>query len=93
MKIYVGNLPFTATDAEVRELFEAYGTVNEVSVIADRDTGRPRGFAFVEMPDDQGKAAIEGLDGHDMGGRNLKIAEAKPKENRGGGGGGRRDRW
>ncbi|MFH1279443.1 MAG: RNA-binding protein [Candidatus Eisenbacteria bacterium] len=95
MKIYVGNLPFSATESELRELFEAHGTVNEVSVITDRDTGRPRGFAFVEMPDDQGNAAIQAIDGFEMGGRNLKVAEAKPKEDRGGrgGGGGRRDRW
>jgi cold-inducible RNA-binding protein len=92
MKIYVGNLPFTATDAEVRELFAAHGTVNSVSLITDRETGRPRGFGFVEMDDEEGAAAIGALDGQDLGGRTLRVNEAKPRREGGGGGGGGRPR-
>ncbi len=88
-KIYVGNLPFTATEDSVRELFQTHGTVDSVSLIADRETGRPRGFGFVEMPVEAADAAIKALDSQDFGGRNLKVNEAKPRENRGGGGG----RW
>lgn len=86
-RIYVGNLPFTASEDEVRELFEAYGTVTSVSLITDRETGRPRGFGFVEM-EDGADEAISALDGNDMGGRPLKINEARPREGGGGGGGG-----
>ena len=88
-KIYVGNLPFTATEDSVRELFQTHGTVDSVSLIADRETGRPRGFGFVEMPEEAADAAIKALDSQDFGGRNLKVNEAKPRENRGGGDG----RW
>ena len=88
-KIYVGNLPFSATESEIRELFEAHGAVHSVALIEDRETGRPRGFGFVEMDDAAADAAISSLNGTEMGGRSLNINEAKPRENRGGGGGGR----
>jgi len=84
-KLYVGNLPFDATQEAVRAAFEAHGTVHEVSLITDRDTGRPRGFAFVEMDEQGAKAAIEALDSTDFGGRDLKVNEARER-----GGGGRR---
>lgn len=92
-RIYVGNLPFSASDDEVRQLFEAHGTVLNVDLINDRETGRPRGFGFVEMEDDDADSAISALDGHQMGGRGLRINEARPKRSFGGGGGGPRDRW
>ncbi|MCC5824281.1 MAG: RNA-binding protein [Phycisphaerales bacterium] len=89
MKIYVGNLPFDATQSSVEELFSQYGQVGEVTLINDRETGRPRGFGFVEMPDSsEANKALEALNGQDFGGRTLNINEAKPRENRGGGGGG-----
>lgn len=84
-KLYVGNLPFDATQESVRAAFEAHGTVHDVSLITDRDTGRPRGFAFVEMDEQGAKAAIEALDSTDFGGRDLKVNEARER-----GGGGRR---
>jgi len=90
--IYVGNLSYNATEDEVRSLFEAYGAVDRVSIVTDRDTGQPRGFAFVEMTDDDAATkAMEGLNGTKLGGRNLNINEARPKESRprGSGGGGR----
>ena len=92
--IYVGNLSFDATEDQVRSIFEAYGAVEKVNVITDRDTGQPRGFAFVEMPDDDAASkAIEALNGTNLSGRNLNINEARPKADRprsgGGGGGGR----
>ena len=92
--IYVGNLPFDATEDQLRGLFEAYGPVDKVSIVTDRDTGQPRGFAFVEMPDDDAVAkAMEALNGTNLGGRNLNVNEARPKTDRprggGGGGGGR----
>ena len=92
-KIYVGNLPFSATEDEIRQLFSQYGRVTSVSLITDRDTGAPRGFGFVEM--ETGAAeAIQALDNREMGGRSLRVNEAKPREDRGGGGGGpRRSRW
>jgi RNA recognition motif-containing protein len=89
--IYVGNLSYDATEDSVRSMFEAYGPVDRVSIVTDRDTGQPRGFAFVEMSDDDAASkAMEGLNGTKMGGRNLNINEARPKESRprGGGGGG-----
>jgi RNA recognition motif-containing protein len=93
--IYVGNLSFDATEDEIRGLFEAHGEVLKVSLITDRDTGRPRGFGFVEMANaNEGRAAIEQLNGQEVGGRALNVNEAKPRPARGGGGGGgRRDRW
>ncbi len=93
-KLFVGNLPFSATDAEVRELFEKHGTVHSVALINDRETGRPRGFGFVEMDDQGAQSAIESLDGQDMGGRPLRVNEAQDRRGGGGGGGGpRRERW
>ncbi|MEM7110906.1 MAG: RNA-binding protein [Chloroflexota bacterium] len=89
-KLYVGNLPFSASEHEVKELFEKHGTVDSIAWINDRDTGRFRGFCFIEMPDADAEAAIEALDGHDINGRNMRVNEAKPRENRGGGGGGYR---
>ena len=91
MKIYVGNLSFDTTDTEVRELFSQYGEVNEVTLITDRDTGRPRGFGFVEMRnDEQAREAIGSLDGNEVGGRQIKVNEAKPRTERPAGG---RKRW
>lgn len=78
-KIYVGNLPFTATEPDVRELFAQHGTVESVALPTDRETGRPRGFAFVDMEDDGADNAIKALEGHQMGGRALKINEARPR--------------
>jgi len=89
--IYVGNLSYNATEDEIRSLFEAYGPVDRVSIVTDRDTGQPRGFAFVEMTDDEAATkAMEALNGTKIGGRNLNINEARPKESRGHGGGGGR---
>ncbi len=90
--IYVGNLPFDASEDQLRGLFEAYGPVDKASIVTDRDTGQPRGFAFVEMTDDDAASkAMEALNGTNLGGRNLNINEARPKTDRprGGGGGGR----
>jgi RNA recognition motif-containing protein len=88
-KLYVGNLPFSATEDEIRGAFAAHGNVQSVSVIMDRETGRPRGFAFVEMEDaSAAEAAIRALDGRDFGGRTLKVSEAQDKRAGGGGGGG-----
>ena len=92
-KIYVGNLPFSASEDQVRNLFSTHGEVTSVAIITDRETGRPRGFGFVEM-ESGAEAAIETLNGTEMDGRNLNVNEAKPREDRGGGGGGGgRDRW
>ena len=86
--IFVGNLSFSTTEADVRALFEAYGAVDRASIVTDRDTGQARGFGFVEMPNDsEAEAAIEALNGREVGGRALNINEARPKEDRGGGGG------
>lgn len=84
-KIYVGNLPFTATEDSVRALFAPHGTVEKISLINDRDTGQPRGFGFVEMSNADASRAIQALNGADFGGRPLKINEA---QDRGAGGGG-----
>ncbi len=78
-RIYVGNLPFSATEEDIRQLFEAHGAVHSVTLITDRDTGRPRGFGFVEMDDEPARAAITALSGTEMGGRNLNINEARPR--------------
>jgi len=88
-KLYVGNLPFSATENEVESLFGQHGTVHSVALINDRETGRPRGFGFVEMDDEAATAAMGALDGADMGGRPLRVNEAQPRGG-GGGGGGRR---
>jgi cold-inducible RNA-binding protein len=100
-KIYVGNLPFTATDTELRELFAQHGTVDSVSLPTDRETGRPRGFGFIEMSQADAARAIQALNGKNLGGRPLRVSEAQDKPRgggggRGGGGPGRRgggDRW
>ena len=108
-KIYVGNLPFTASEADVRTLFSQHGTVESVSLPTDRETGRPRGFGFVEMSQADAARAIQSLNGHEMGGRQLRVNEAQDKPRTGGGGrpggggggfrggnsggGGGRDRW
>ena len=84
-KIYVGNLPFTATDDEIRTLFAAHGTVESVALPIDRDTGRPRGFGFVEMSQADAARAIQNLNGTDLGGRSLKVNEAQDKPRSGGG--------
>jgi RNA recognition motif-containing protein len=88
-KIYVGNLPFSADENAVRALFSQHGTVESVALIMDRDTGRPRGFGFVEMPNADAARAIQNLNGYQMDGRPLKVNEAQEKS----GGGGRPRRW
>jgi RNA recognition motif-containing protein len=89
-KLYVGNLAFQTTSQELQELFATAGTVESASVVEDRDTGRSRGFAFVEMSTkEEAAAAIDQFNGKEVGGRALKVNEAKPRENRSGGGGGR----
>lgn len=86
--IFVGNLDFAATDSSVRAIFERYGTVDRVNLVTDRDTGRSRGFAFVEMSNtDEADRAIAGLNGTDFEGRALNVNEARPKVQGGGGGG------
>ncbi|MFY9691489.1 MAG: RNA-binding protein, partial [Candidatus Acidiferrales bacterium] len=83
--LFVGNMSFQTTESELSELFKAFGQVSRVHIAMDRETGRARGFAFVEMPnDDEAAKAIAGLDGKDVGGRNLKVNEARPKERSGG---------
>ena len=82
-KLYVGNLPFDSTTEDVRAAFEAFGTVHDVSLITDRDTGRPRGFGFVEMDPQSASAAIEGLNNKDFGGRDLKVNEARERTSSG----------
>ena len=87
MNIYVGNLPFDATEEEVREVFEGFGAVDRVSLIKDKMTGRPRGFGFVEMANDaEAEAAIAGLNGKPMRNRNMTVNPARPREEQGGGG-------
>jgi len=94
VKIYVGNLSYETTEESLRDMFAEHGSVEEVAVVTDRDTGRPRGFAFVTMPDAaQAQAAITAINGTELGGRTLNVNEARPKTGggggRGGGGGGR----
>ena len=84
-RLYVGNLSFDATTDSVRAAFEAFGTVYDVSLVTDRDTGRPRGFGFVEMDAESASKAIEGLNGKDFGGRALTVNEARERNERGGG--------
>jgi cold-inducible RNA-binding protein len=79
MNIYVGNLSYQTTSDELREIFAEHGQVDSAAVIMDRDTGRSRGFGFVEMPDDAGRAAIEALNGTEIGGRRLNVNEARPR--------------
>jgi RNA recognition motif-containing protein len=108
-RLYVGNLSYSSTEDDVREAFSQHGEVSSVHFVTDRDTGQPRGFAFVEMADgDQAEQAIAALNGADLAGRSLVVNEARPRpersggggrpgggggRGRGGGGGGRRDRW
>jgi RNA recognition motif-containing protein len=102
-KLYVGGLPYSATEQQLSDLFAAHGTVASAKIIADKFTGQSRGFGFVEMSSDsEAKAAITALNGSEMGGRSLTVNEAKPMERSGGGGfggggrgagGGKRDRW
>ncbi len=87
-KLYIGNLPFSATDEEVNELFSKHGAVHSLALITDRETGRPRGFGFIEMDDDAATAAMSALNGHEMDGRALRVNEAEDKRRGGGGGGG-----
>ena len=90
MKLYVGNLAFQTSSEELQTLFAQAGTVESVSLIEDRETGRSRGFGFIEMSTkEEGAAAIQQFNGKDLGGRALNVNEAKPREDRGGGGGGR----
>ena len=93
MKIYVGNMNFDTDENALRETFAAHGDVEDVAVITDRDTGRPRGFGFVTMPDQQARAAIEALNGTDLDGRTIVVNEAKAKAGGGGRGGPRRSNW
>jgi len=98
--IFVGNLSFGSSEADVRSLFEPYGNIERVNLITDRDTGQSRGFGFVEMSaNEEAQRAISALDGRELNGRSLKVNEARPKEDRGSGGGGHhsngggRGRW
>ena len=95
MRIYVGNLPFRTTAEELRDLFAQHGVVNDCVIPQDRDTGRSRGFGFVDMDDQDGQGAIDALDGADLDGRALRVNEARPRTPGGGGGGGGygRDRY
>jgi RNA recognition motif-containing protein len=88
MKLFVGNLPYSATEDAIRQLFEAHGRVNKVSLINDRETGQPRGFGFVEMDNAEAARAMQALNGQDFQGRRLKVNEAIAKERSGGPGGG-----
>jgi cold-inducible RNA-binding protein len=91
MKLYVGNLSYSTGESDLRELFAAYGAVDSVAVITDRDSGRSKGFGFVEFGNDtEGNAAIAGLNGKEVGGRALTVSQARPKTEGGGGGGGDR---
>ena len=96
MKLYLGNLPFAASDDDIREAFSAYGTIEDLFIPLDRETNRPRGFAFITLADDDlARKAIEEMDGADLMGRNLRVNEAeerRPQQNRDGGGGYGRDR-
>lgn len=80
MKIYIGNLPFRSTEEDLQELFEQYGTVDSVRIILDRETGRSRGFGFVEMSDADGQTAIDALHGFDFQGRELTVNVARPRQ-------------
>jgi len=100
-KLYVGNLPFTVADQDLQEAFARFGNVASAKVIMDRDTGRSKGFGFVEMSnDEEAQSAIQGMSGQSLGGRAVTVNEARPMEPRGGsrdggggGGGGRQNRW
>jgi RNA recognition motif-containing protein len=91
MNIFVGNLPFTVTETELRELFEEYGTLETIKLITDRESGRSRGFGFIEMDNADADAAIKALNGKELKGRSIKVNQAQPRKtgfSRGGGGGG-----
>lgn len=89
INIYVGNLPYTMKEEDLRATFERYGAVSSAKIVIDRETNRSKGFGFVEMPDQsEGEAAIKALDGHSLNGRPLRVNPAKPREGGGGGGGG-----
>lgn len=91
MRLYVGNLSYTTTEETLRETFEEYGTVESATIVTDRETGRPRGFGFVEMPnDEEAQAAIDAMNGQQLEGRPLTVNEAQARPPRGGGGGGGR---
>ncbi len=92
-KIYVGNLPWSTTESELNDMFAVYGTVHSTAIITDRETGRSRGFGFIEMDEDDAAKAIGELDGRNMDGRALRVNEAQEKRRSGGGGGGGSDRW
>lgn len=95
VRLYVGNLSYSATESDLRELFGAHGAVQSVAVVTDRDSGRSKGFGFVEFGNDaEAQAAIAALNGKEVGGRALTVSPARPRaEGSGGGGGGRRDRY
>ena len=94
MNIYVGNMSFDTTEDQLRQAFEAFGEVSSAKVIMDRDTGRPKGFAFVEMPtNEEATAAMSALKGQDLNGRTLNVNEAKPRTDGGNRGGGNRSRY
>ena len=94
MKLYVGNLPYSTTEEDLRKLFSQYGNVDSVAVITDRDTGRSKGFGFVEFPDEnEARNAISALSGQEYGGRALTVNEARPKTERSSGGGFGRRRY
>jgi len=92
-KLYIGNLPFSTTEDDLSDLFAEVGNVESARIITDRDTGRSRGFGFVEMSDEDAEKAIERFNGTDMSGRPLTVNEARPQTNRGGGGGGGYSRY
>lgn len=92
-KLYVGNLPWSTNEAELRQMFEPMGEVHSVALITDRETGRSRGFGFVELDDEAAEKAMSELNGKDMGGRALRVNEAQDKPRREGGGGGGGGRW
>jgi len=94
MNIYVGNLSFDASETDIEDAFGEFGAIKSINIIKDRETGRSRGFGFVEMDDRQaGLNAIETLDQQEIAGRSVTVNEARPRENRGGGGGGGQRRW
>jgi len=94
MNIYVGNLPYNTAEDELRQAFEQYGQVTKVNIIKDKFSGESRGFGFVEMAnDDEAQAALDALNGADMGGRKLNVNEARPRQDNRGGGGGGRGNW
>ena len=93
MKLYVGNLSYNTTDATLNELFAPFGQVESARVITDRDSGRSKGFGFVEMSNSDAQKAMGALNGREIDGRAIRVNEAKPQESRTGGGGGGRGRW